>query len=228
MNETHQHEIEVKILLEHKAAADRFVEKLKAIDPRTTLLAETKQRNHYFHPDGDTKKLGSALSSLLTPDQQKNLSHLFSLAKTFSLRTRYEDGTVTLVVKASQDANHDHGLSRLEGEYVVKTNNIERLDGAIQSAGFTYLSKWSRHRKTYRYKDYTVCLDNNAGYGYLAEIEKIVHDPDEIPTTRKRVVEEIAILGEQELPADRLTRMFAYYNTHWHEYYQTDKTFTIL
>jgi len=29
------------------------------------------------------------------------------------------------------------------------------------------------------------------------------------------------------LPNDRLERMFAYYNEHWQEYYDTDKTFVV-
>jgi hypothetical protein len=34
-------------------------------------------------------------------------------------------------------------------------------------------------------------------------------------------------LGVKELDQKRLERMFAFYNTHWPEYYGTDKIFTI-
>jgi len=34
-------------------------------------------------------------------------------------------------------------------------------------------------------------------------------------------------LGVQELPQDRLERMFAFYNAHWPEYYGTDRIFTV-
>jgi len=34
-------------------------------------------------------------------------------------------------------------------------------------------------------------------------------------------------LGVRELPQDRLERMFKFYNSHWREYYGTDKIFTV-
>jgi hypothetical protein len=34
-------------------------------------------------------------------------------------------------------------------------------------------------------------------------------------------------IGAEELPQERLERMFTYYNTHWQDYYGTDKIFTI-
>jgi hypothetical protein len=33
--------------------------------------------------------------------------------------------------------------------------------------------------------------------------------------------------GVEELPQERLERMFAFYNTHWPDYYGTEKIFTI-
>jgi hypothetical protein len=37
----------------------------------------------------------------------------------------------------------------------------------------------------------------------------------------------MAKLGVEELPQDRLERMFAHYNAHWPEYYGTEKVFVI-
>jgi hypothetical protein len=37
----------------------------------------------------------------------------------------------------------------------------------------------------------------------------------------------MAELGLDELPQERLARMFEFYNQNWSEYYGTDKTFNI-
>ena len=75
--------------------------------------------------------------------------------------------------------------------------------------------------------DLAVCLDRNAGYGYLAEFEKVVESADEADTAKAMLTELMQRVGAIELPQDRLERMFAFYNEHWPEYYVRDKVFTI-
>jgi adenylate cyclase class IV len=72
-----------------------------------------------------------------------------------------------------------------------------------------------------------VCFDKNAGYGYLAEFEKIVPHAEALAAARAEIDAVMSELEVEELPQDRLARMFAFYNEHWPEYYGTDKTFTI-
>ena len=72
-----------------------------------------------------------------------------------------------------------------------------------------------------------VCIDKNAGYGYVAEFEKILSNPDEIDQAKQSIRDEMAALGVEELDHARLERMFAHYNQHWPEYYGTEKTFVL-
>ena len=72
-----------------------------------------------------------------------------------------------------------------------------------------------------------VCIDRNAGYGYLAEFERMTDDAGEVDSLRESILSTIGTLGLSELPQDRLERMFAHYNAHWDEYYGTERTFTI-
>ena len=104
---------------------------------------------------------------------------------------------------------------------------IDQLDQILLEAGFTYQSKWSRERVEYIYKDFHVCLDKNAGYGYLTEVELVIQDKAEIDTAKEKIRKELDLLGLQELDQNRLERMFAFYNQHWPEYYGTEKTFII-
>ena len=141
--------------------------------------------------------------------------------------TRQKNDDVLLVVKASVDAGTSaHTVSRMEFEEAVDVT-LDALDVLVQEAGYTYQAKWSRAREEYTYKGMNVCLDKNAGYGYLAEFEKIVADEDSLDAVRSEIDAVMAELGVEELSQDRLERMFAHYNQNWPEYYGTDKTFTV-
>ncbi len=72
-----------------------------------------------------------------------------------------------------------------------------------------------------------VCIDRNAGYGYLAEFERVLDDAARAAAVEAELRELMAALGCEELAQDRLERMFAYYNANWSEYYGTDRTFVI-
>ena len=72
-----------------------------------------------------------------------------------------------------------------------------------------------------------MCIDKNAGYGYVAEFEKIISDPTLADQTKNDIRNELTKLWIEELPQERLERMFAFYNQHRPEYYGTEKTFII-
>ncbi len=228
MAENHQIEVEVKVLLGEQSAADAFIQKLTEADPELKQTAETNQLNHYFDEKGDPARLVSEVSGILRPADLSQLQEITSEFDKFTLRTRFEDGVITLVVKAAKAGEDEqHAVTRVEGDYVANVSTIEELDQHVLASGYGYLSKWSRRRKTYRYKDLTVCLDKNAGYGYLAEFERVVRGDEAAEDAKEVILDELAGLGLEELPQDRLGRMFAFYNEHWPEYYQTDKTFIV-
>jgi len=72
-----------------------------------------------------------------------------------------------------------------------------------------------------------VCFDKNAGYGYLAEFEKVVPDGTSVEGTRAELELLMAELAVEELDQDRLARMFSHYNQNWAEYYGTEDIFVI-
>lgn len=221
-------EVEVKTLLGSRENVDRFIARLGEHDPGLKRTVQASQLNHYFDDAGDAAQLVDAVRGLLNDDDLASLREIVTAAPTFSLRTRQQDDAVLLVVKAAKGSEDDqHAIARREGEYRTTATGIDALDSAIRKAGFDFLSKWSRDRTEYRYKDYTVCIDRNAGYGYLAEIEKVVDSEGGAAKARTGILEELAALGFEELSQERLGRMFAFYNEHWPEYYRTEKTFTV-
>jgi len=132
------------------------------------------------------------------------------------------------VVKASlDDTSSSNGTARIEFEEEVANLALQELDQIMLDHGFPYQSKWSRDRQEYKYKDYNVCIDKNAGYGYVAEFEKIISDKEQAEATKKAIRNELELLGIEELNQERLERMFTHYNKNWPEYYGTEKTFTI-
>lgn len=219
-------EVEVKSLLGSHEAAAATLARMQAYDPECTSVSENKQLNHYFD-GGDIQQLFEATKSLFSDALLEKFTKVVEQGSDFSVRTRQKDGEVLLVVKASVDEGTSaNTVSRLEFEESVDIS-LDALDTLVQSAGYHYQAKWSRERTEYVYKGLNVCFDKNAGYGYLAEFEKIVPDAESLADARAEIDSVMAELEVEELPQDRLARMFAFYNERWPEYYGTDKTFSI-
>lgn len=221
-----QYEIEVKTLLGKKDRADALKARMYELDPECACVSTNKQLNHYF-TGGNVEALYEKTQHLFTDDAREKFQHMAEKGTNFSVRTRQKDDEVLLVMKASLDAGtSSNGVSRLEFEEPVPVSLTE-LDALLEDAGFTYQAKWSREREEYAYKGANVCIDRNAGYGYLAEFEKVIHDESLVASVRAEIDALMAELEVEELAQERLERMFAFYNTNWPEYYGTDKTFII-
>ncbi len=225
MSQNH-YEVEIKTLLQSKENADKLVGKMKENDPSLITKGTHKQLNHYF-TGGSLQALADKVTSVLNDEERLKLKDIAEKAKTFSVRTRWADGVVILVVKASvDDTTSSNGTARIEFETEADLS-LEELDTLILESGFVYQAKWSRERTDYEYKNTTVSVDKNAGYGYLAEFESIEEDLDKVDETKARLRALISDLGFEELSQDRLERMFNHYNEHWQDYYGTDKIFNI-
>jgi predicted adenylyl cyclase CyaB len=226
------YEVEVKALLGSKQRADEVRAALKALDPDCEMTSSNRQLNHYFQSEagqsgGTIEKLADVMRAHLSRENQEKLDDLSRRAKSFSVRTRDKDNIVILVVKASVgDDSSENGVARMEFEAQVPLT-LNELDELVLSAGFSYQAKWSREREEYVCNGTNVTIDKNAGYGYVAEFERVVEDSKLVDEARAQISSLMETLGIAELPQDRLERMFSYYNAHWQDYYGTDKIFTI-
>ncbi len=219
-------EIEIKSLLGEASAAEALKARMCELDPACCLSGSNKQLNHYFE-GGDMDELVKKVSLHLSDEQLKKLSHLVERGSSFSVRTRQKNDQVLLVVKASVDEGSSaNTVSRLEFEEAVDLP-LEDLDQLLLEAGFKYQAKWSREREEYSYKGMNVCIDKNAGYGYLAEFEKVLDDEAAVSSAREEIAKVMRELGVEELPQERLERMFSHYNQNWPDYYGTEKVFVI-
>lgn len=220
------YEIEIKSLLGEKDEAEALKAKMCALDPDTACTSKNIQLNHYF-AGGDVKALYEATKHLFTNAKQTEFLHIINEGSDFSVRTRQRDAAVLLVIKAALDGGTSaNTVSRLEFEEPVALD-LATLDNLLLEAGYEYQAKWSREREEYNYRGVTVCIDKNAGYGHLAEFEKIVPQGESVAGVRSELEVLMAELGVTELPQERLARMFAHYNANWADYYGTDKTFLI-
>ncbi len=221
-----KYEIEIKSLIGEKSKAEELVKKMKDSDEKFIVRGSHKQLNHYFIK-GDLALLKNKISSHLSSDKQKQFDDITANAKDFSVRTRWADGTVLFVIKATvDDTTSSNGIARQELESDVDLT-LEQLDQLLLDCGFEYQAKWSREREEYGYLGLNVTVDKNAGYGYLAEFETLLDERTKADDAKAQIRKVMTALGIAELPQDRLERMFKHYNEHWQEYYGTDKTFTI-
>lgn len=219
-------EIEIKSLLGEATKAEELVIKMLTLDPACQKTSHNSQLNHYF-TGGNIHELFSKVEYLFSGDQHNKFKTIAERGKEFSIRTRQRDEVVLLVIKASLDGGTSaNTVSRMEFEEVVSMT-LPELDALLISAGYNYEAKWSRVRDEYEYKGIAVCIDKNAGYGYLAEFETVTDDESSLPAVRAKLVELMTELGVEELKQERLARMFAYYNENWADYYGTEKTFNI-
>lgn len=223
----HAIEVEIKALLGSATNAKALIDKIFAQDSQVKLFKKSKQLNHYFL-NGDYVKLIQKLEHILDEEKVDKIRKIINNSKKRSIRTRQANDDVILVIKATVDeTTSENGTARLEYEVTFPNLSLEELDKLLLDCGFPYQAKWSREREEYNYKDMTVCIDKNAGYGYLVEFEKVVTEPSLFEDVKKELREEMALLEVEELAQDRLERMFEHYNNNWQEYYGTDKTFTI-
>ena len=221
-------EIEIKSLLGSPERADELRRKLKEVEPSAKLISQNKQLNHYF-VDGDVHTLYKELKKHLSKSDVQKLEDIIEIGSDVSIRTRLvDDKKLLFVMKASRDEGTSHNtVSRLEFEVEISDMNLRELDELILGAGFQYQAKWSREREEYMCKGINICLDKNAGYGYLAEFEKVVDDESHMERVEQEIRAFMKTLGMEELPQDRLERMFSHYNNNWPDYYGTDKIFVM-
>lgn len=221
---SHQYEIEIKSLLGDKTRADVLNKKI--CERGGKLVSKNKQLNHYF-TISDTSKFKNIFLPYINESKKDLFIKIIEEGSNISIRTRDADGKVLLVIKASVgDDSSSNGVSRIEFETEMKMT-IEELDKILLDAGLKYQAKWSREREEYKLNDINICLDKNAGYGYLAEFEKVVHDKSLMDSVKNELLNLMYEFGVEELPQDRLERMFAHYNNHWQDYYGTEKVFNI-
>lgn len=221
------YEIEIKSLIGDKKKAGELVSKMKLADPDLIFQGSHSQLNHYF-VSGDLNRLAGMVVPYLPEAKAQELKIVVAAAKDFSVRTREADEKVILVIKLTvDDTTSFNGTARQEFEAPVEQLSLDELDDLILKCGFKYQAKWSRQRQDYKYKNLNVSIDKNAGYGYLAEFERVIGDQAKAGETKAFIRSQMAELGVSELPQDRLARMFDYYNKHWQDYYGTEKTFNI-
>ncbi len=218
------YEIEIKSLLGDKEHADML--KAKIISRGAKLSARSRQLNHYFVLT-NVAKFRRALAPHIEKSRLPLFEEILRADGDFSVRTRDADGKVLLSIKVSiGEDTSANGVSRMEFESEMKMS-IDELDQLLLNAGLGYQAKWSRERQEYKLDDVNICLDKNAGYGYLAEFEKLITDRTLADDVKKELLGLMAEFGVKELPQDRLARMFAHYNEHWQDYYGTEQVFNI-
>lgn len=222
-----QYEVEIKSLLGTQEAAEQLAHRLQQLDPECKKMSHTSQRNHYFTGD----HIGN-LADVLTGLSAKDIAAIANIsanATHISVRTRQNNDdqsqTILVIKGAKGEGSANHAVERMEFEkkLPIAQNTLDQL---LVDNNFDLQAKWQAERDKYSFHGATVEVIFSPGYGYLSEVEYISQDQDH--ATAEGVVRGIlAELGLVELSGERLERMFAHYNAHWQEYYDTRNVFTV-
>jgi adenylate cyclase class IV len=222
-----QREIEKKYLLKDKAARCALVEQLYQIYPGTKLLG-TKTVISYFYEPAESKDQILAVARKLLKD--KELAELTKLVKhsvEIMVKCRSIDDTNYFSVKgaaAGQDAVH--AANRMEFEAGLSMS-LEEINQVIVDAGIKLVSKWSSRRDFYSLgQGLKADIEFVAGYGHKAELEVVIQDGESVDDAMA-TIDELADKLDLYYASDELMgRMYAYYNQHWEEFFNTDNVFS--
>lgn len=195
----------------------------------------SEQLNHYFN--GDKEALEKVIKDwfplgLIVHAQLLEVKDELLSANKLAVRTRWDSiqGTLLIFKYSLIDENSVNGTTRKELELPVGANvdnYLTTLDDYLLECGFTYQSKWSRKRTQYSFESgWNLCLDNNAGYGELVEVEYVVTE-EEYAFKKDYLMYKaktfLNTLGLVELEKSLLTAMFNFYSSKYDEFYGTDK-----
>lgn len=231
------YEVELKVLLWNTFPPEIFIKALAKDFKSVRETTEETHRNHYFEVPHRSKVIPAFEERLPIDHEDKIRIEEFRNGTSIVIRSR-EIKTVNwtqviLVMKSTVDwGTSQNGTIRKELEIPIPMT-IEDLDSIlIAQAELKQQAKWSRTRQTFDVVDkdwfyFTVCLDKNAGYGYLVEFEVVVNNPSVIESTKLKLQNCIKLMWLTELPADQLQRMFEFYNKNWESFYQTENYFFI-
>ncbi len=223
-----RYEVEIKSLLGTEENAQAFKKRLLDSAYKTELVSTNRQLNHYFTGAVDADALYERIAPHIASAHRARLAQILRDGRDHSVRTRQRDDEVLFVVKAAiDDTTSANGIARMEFEEPVDIS-LDELDALVRDAGLDYQAKWSREREEWTCgDDVSVCIDRNAGYGYLVEFERVVGEGEDVDAVQAELRALMAEFGVEELPQDRLARMFDYYNANWRDYYGTQKVFVI-
>jgi predicted adenylyl cyclase CyaB len=204
-------EVEVKALV---SDVDDLKSRIITLYPNVDIV-DSNQLNHYFsYTEESLVKLADKL----------NLSFKNELLTTskLAIRTRYDDKGGTLLIFKYNTEDADNGVVRVEKE-LIRGESLHELDNILLSLGLTYQSKWSRCRREYKTDKFNICVDINAGYGGLCEVEVIVDDQKDVTRATKLCRSTLTELGLTELDSELLNKMFNYYSNNYDYYYGTTR-----
>lgn len=109
-----------------------------------------------------------------------------------------------------------HAEDREEIEIKIEREEFEKLKLLFERAGHTVTSAWFRKRKTFRWDDINVMLDDTRGYGRILELECLVA-PEEVEATKERLRKKFDDLAIVITPKEEFDRAYADYRQHWRE-----------
>lgn len=134
---------------------------------------------------------------------------------------RTEDKSLLILKKGWM---HDEDREELEVE--CDRDDFDKLDEILTSLGYEYDTKWYRKRVEYKYKDFSITIDFNAGYGYVTEIELVVDEGKEKESLEK-ILKFAKELGIEPTPKETFDKMYEYYKKQWQKYYDTKEVFDL-
>lgn len=204
-------EVEVKALV---SDVDDLKSRITTLYPNAVIV-DSNQLNHYFSYTNE---------SLIKLADKLNLSFKNDLLTTdkLAIRTRYDDKQGTLLIFKYNSEDADNGTIRVEKE-LIRSESLHQLDNMLLNLGLTYQSKWSRARREYKTDRFNICVDINAGYGGLCEVEVMIDNESKKNSATKLCRSVLTKLGLTELDDNKWNIIHQFYIDNYEHYYGTSR-----
>jgi len=119
-----------------------------------------------------------------------------------------------------------HDESKEEYEVKCDREEFEKLDKMLSKLGYSYDTKWFRYREEFEFNGFNITLDENSGFWWMAEIEKVVEEWEE-EQAKKEILEFAQSLGLDPTPKSDLDLIYNHYKKNWKEYYDERKVINL-
>lgn len=186
---------------------------MKEIEYKFLLTPKDKKRLINFLEKNSAEKISEGT--------QDNFYYITGNKK-LDFRIRRTDKESFLILKKGW--MHDDDREEVEIKFDKK--DFLTLDKLITDLGYKYDTKWYRKRIEYKYKNFNIDIDFNAGYGWLAEIEKLVKD-ENADKAKKEIIDFASEIGLKPTPKSTFDKMYKFYKKNWKHYYDSKEVFSL-
>lgn len=103
----------------------------------------------------------------------------------------------------------------------IKNDQIKDLTVVLRNLGMYEETKWYRHRMIFKFRNYTITLDETYQYGYVISISKPINDIEQLNAVHDELDNIFNAFKIKITTKEEFNDRYKYYKIHWVDALQT-------